>query len=154
MKIAFDLDNTLIQNEFPFPIEAPNKSVWAKIMRFESLREGTKEIFDFCKEQNWETWIYTTSFRNISYINRNFWLYDIRLNGVINQEIHNKNVQINSSKHPPTFGIDVIIDDSPGVKMESEKFNFNAVLLSPENDNWVLDLKKTLLNLNTKQHFP
>jgi hypothetical protein len=41
-----------------------------------------------------------------------------------------------------------------GVKMEGEKFNFNAVLLSPENDNWVLDLKKTLLNLNTKQHFP
>jgi phosphoserine phosphatase len=65
MKIAFDLDNTLIQNEFPFPIEAPNKSFWAKIMRFEPLREGTKEIFDFCKQQNWETWIYTTSFRNI-----------------------------------------------------------------------------------------
>jgi hypothetical protein len=38
--------------------------------------------------------------------------------------------------------------------MEGEKFNFNAVLLSHENDNWVLDLKKKLLNLNTKQHFP
>lgn len=74
MKVAFDLDNTLIRNEYNFPTEKPKKYFFAKFLSFEELREGTFEIFKFCKQQNWETWIYTTSFRNTFYIRKVFWL--------------------------------------------------------------------------------
>ncbi len=148
MVIAFDLDNTLIRNEYQFPIEKPKKTLFAKLLQFEELREGTKEIFDFCKQQNWQTWIYTTSFRNSLYIKQIFWLYDIKLSGVVNQDIHNRNVRVRSSKYPPTFGINVVIDDSEGVKMEGEKYNFNVICIQPNNINWVKELKFELIKLH------
>ena len=141
MKIAFDLDNTLIRNDYDFPLETPKKKIFARLFGVEKLRKGTIDIFKYCKNQHWETWVYTTSFRSTFYIKMLFWVHDIRLNGVINQEIHNKNVKVNSSKHPPTFGIDVLIDDSEGVKMEGERFGFTVILLKPDNDNWVETLK-------------
>ncbi len=148
MKVAFDLDDTLIQSEYSFPTEKPKKYFFARFLSFEELREGTFEIFDFCKQQKWETWIYTTSFRNTFYIRKIFWLYNISLNGVINQEIHNKKVKIRSSKHPPSFDIDVIIDNSEGVKIEGERYNFNAIWVQPNNGKWVEDLKMKLLELH------
>lgn len=146
MRIAFDLDNTLIQNEYLFDVENPKYFLFAKILSFEKLRKGTKELFDYCQNQGWETWIYTTSYRNTFYIRKMFWLYGISLHGVVNQEVHNQKVKVRSSKYPPTFGIDVLIDDSEGVKIESEKLNFTVLHLQPTNENWVEDLKIQLLN--------
>lgn len=148
MKVAFDLDNTLIRNDYDFPTEKPKRQFFANFLSFEKLREGTFEIFNFCKQQNWETWVYTTSFRNTFYIRKVFWLYNIWLDGVVNQEVHNRKVKIRSSKYPPTFDIDVIIDDSEGVKIESERHNFNAIWIQPNNINWVEDLKVQLLELH------
>ena len=74
---------------------------------------------------------------------------NISLDGVINQEIHNRKVQIRSSKYPPTFDIDVIIDDSEGVKIEGKKHNFNAIVVHPNNINWVEDLKMQLLKIHS-----
>lgn len=147
MKIAFDLDNTLIVSTFSFPVELPKRRFWAYFYKYEPLREGTVEIFKFCKQQGWEIWIYTTSFRAVSYIKRLFWLYEIRLDGVVNQAIHNKRANSNSSKYPPSFGIDVIVDDSEGVKIESGKYNFNAIWIQPEDIDWVDKVKSELLAL-------
>lgn len=153
MKIAFDLDNTLIRNVYNFPIEQPKKRLFSKLFRFEELREGTTELFRFCQQQNWETWIYTTSFRSPLYIRRIFWLYNIQLDGVINQKTHNKRVKINSSKYPPTFDLDVIIDDSEGVKIESERYHFQAIQIKPENINWTEEIKIGLLKLQSTKLF-
>ncbi len=147
MKVAFDLDNTLIVSHFSFPVELPKRRFWAYFCKYEPLRAGTVALFDFCKQQGWEIWIYTTSFRSVSYIKRLFWLYGIGLNGVVNQEIHNKKANANSSKYPPSFGIDVIVDDSEGVKIEGKKYNFNAIWIQPDNINWVADIKSQLLSL-------
>jgi hypothetical protein len=149
MKIAFDLDNTLIRNDYDFPTEKPRKKLFAYFLRHEELRAGTVDLFDFCKQQKWEVWIYTTSFRSTFYIRRLFWLYNISLNGVINQTIHNQKVTVRSSKHLPTFGLDLIIDDSQGVKIESEKYNFQAIVLHPKDTNWVANLKSQFLTLDS-----
>lgn len=148
MKIAFDLDNTLIRNDYAFLIEEPQKKLFAKVFGVEELRLGTVEIFNYCRSQNWEIWIYTTSFRSIFRIKTLFWVHNIRLDGVINEEIHNRSVKVRSSKHPPTFGIDVIVDDSEGVKIEGEHFNFDVIWLKPDNENWVKELKLKLTELN------
>jgi hypothetical protein len=148
MKIAFDLDNTLIQYEYAFSTETPKKKLFAKLFGAEALRLGTVELFHFCQKQNWETWIYTTSFRSKVRIKTLFWVHNIALNGVINQTIHNKKVTVRSSKHPPTFGIDVLIDDSEGVQLEGERFGFEVIVVKPDNDDWVKELKTKLTEIN------
>jgi len=137
MRIAFDLDNTLIRNVYHFPLEKPTRRFWAKLLRFEPLRQGIIEIVNFYRQYNCEIWVYTTSFRSSFYIRQIFWLYGIRLDGVVNQAIHNQKVNIRVTKYPPQFGIDVLIDDSEGVAMEGKKHHFEVIVIAPDNERWV-----------------
>ena len=100
MKIAFDLDNTLIPNGSDFRTEEPQRKFLAKLLGGERLRIGTKEIFEHCQSRQWQTWIYTTSFRTPAYIRMIFWLYGIKLDGVINQKKHSESVKNGASKYP------------------------------------------------------
>ncbi len=127
MRIAFDLDDTLIPCRYPFLVETPKRKLFSKFTSYESLRKGTKDIFYFCKQQNWQIWIYTTSYRSTFYIRKLFWLYGIKLDGVVNQSIHTKKVTVRSTKYPLVFGIDILIDDSEGVRLEGEKYNFKTI---------------------------
>ena len=94
MKIAFDLDNTLIRNEYDFELDKPSYTWLAYLLGGEKLRKGTKELIHFCQKQGWEVWVYTTSYRGIWYIRKIFWLYGINLQGVVNQAVHNNRVNI------------------------------------------------------------
>lgn len=152
MKVAFDLDGTLIRSNYDFQTEKPQKKLFAKLFKIQELRIGTTEIFEYCKQQNWETWIYTTSTRSTFRIRILFWLYNIHLNGIVNQQIHNKKVKVESSKYPPNFGIDVIVDDSEGVKIEGERYNFETIWVKSENENWVAEVKIKLNNLKDKMN--
>jgi hypothetical protein len=152
MKVAFDLDGTLIRSNYDFQTEKPEKKLFAKLFKVQELRIGTTEIFEYCKQQNWETWVYTTSTRSTFQIRTLFWLYNIHLNGIVNQQIHSKKVNIGSSKYPPSFGIDVIIDDSKGVEIEGERFNFETILINPESENWVEEIKLKLNHLKDKKN--
>jgi hypothetical protein len=74
-----------------------------------------------------------------------FWAYGIPVDEVINQSRHDKKLKehnVRSSKFPPAFGIDIHVDDSPGLIIESERFNFKAVVVN-END---VDWHDTVLN--------
>lgn len=148
MRVAFDLDDTLISNTFS-EVEIPKHRLLAQLLNTEKLRKGTIEIFQFCKSQDWETWVYTTSFRHQWYVKKIFWLHGIYLDGFVNQNIHNQYVKVKSSKYPPTFGIDILIDDSKGVAIEGERYHFKVILVSPTNQFWVADLKEKLRNLKS-----
>jgi len=144
MRIAFDLDDTLICCRYTFPSEKPGWPRMANILTQEQLREGTREVFQFCQKQGWQTWIYTTSYRNPFYIRTLFWLYGIRLHGVVTQAKHVRHVTVSSSKYPPQFGINCLIDDSEGVKQESEKYGFWAIRIAPDDHQWVTAVKTQL----------
>ena len=64
MRIAFDLDNTLIRCGHDFPLEKPQRHIWAKLLSNEQLRDETKELTDYCRQRGWEVWVYTTSYRS------------------------------------------------------------------------------------------
>ncbi len=147
MKIAFDLDGTLIRSEYDFEIESPKYRVLSKILNYEKLRLGTPAILNFCKKNGDETWVYTSSYRSPLYIRSLFWLYGIHLDGVINGQIHYENVKQPISKYPPFFGIDVLVGDSEGVKIEGERHNFKVIWLQPNDENWVETLKTSLQSL-------
>lgn len=137
MRIAFDLDNTLIRNNYPFPLEQPRWPLLVRVLRSEGLRQGIVQAASFCRAQGWEVWVYTTSYRSAWYIRRLFWLHGIRLDGVVNQQRHDRNARVRCTKHPPTFGIDLLVDDSEGVRLEGERHGFRVLVVQPEDAEWV-----------------
>lgn len=44
---------------------------------------------------------------------------------------------IGCSKYPPAFGIDMLVDDSPGVVLEGQRYGFRVIQISPEDEQWV-----------------
>jgi len=144
MRIAFDLDNTLIRGVHSFALEAPKHRLWARLLGKEALRAGIAELAAHCQHQGHEVWVYTTSYRSAGYIRRLFWLHGIRLAGVVNQARHDREVRVRSTKYPPQFGIDLLIDDSEGVRMEGERYGFAVLVISPADAEWVAKVKARL----------
>ena len=144
MRLAFDLDNTLIRCGHAFPLETPQRRIWAKLLRHEPLREGIKALADACRQRGWEVWVYTTSYRGTWHIRRLFWLHGIRLDGVVNQPRHDREARARCTKHPPSFGIDLLIDDSEGVRIEGERHGFRVLVVSPEDEEWTGKVRAAL----------
>lgn len=144
MRLAFDLDNTLIRNNYAFPLEQPRWSLLARLLGAEGLRQGIKELAASCRAQGWEVWVYTTSYRSVWHIRRLFWLHGIRLDGVVNQARHERAVTVRSSKHPPTFGIDLLVDDSEGVQLEGERHGFRVLVVRPDAADWVAAVQRAV----------
>lgn len=148
MRIAFDLDGTLIRLETNFPLENPKYILLHKIFSSEKLREGTTSVIKQLQKERHEVWVYTSSFRSSYYIRRMFWLYGIHLQGIINQATHDRAIQkriksqgISSdfsfpSKYPPLFGIDLLVEDSKGVKLEGEQYGFKVLIISGNDSYW------------------
>lgn len=144
MCIAFDLDNTLIRCGYDFPLEKPQRRLWAKLLGSEQLRQGIKEVTDCCCQRGWEVWVYTTSYRSAWHIRKLFWLHGIRLDGVVNQQRHDREVQARCTKHPPSFDIDLLIDDSEGVRIEGERHGFRVLVVAPDDAQWVEKVRAVL----------
>ena len=71
-------------------------------------------------------------------------LHGIRLDGVINQQRHNREAQARCTKHPPSFGIDLLIDDSEGVRIEGERHGFRMLAVLPDDEQWVQKVRAAL----------
>ena len=141
------MDDTLIIPNSEYAEEIFQYKLLAQIFKVEKLRLGTKEIFQFFEEENCKRWIYTTSFRSIRYIKWLFLVHGIKLQGIVNQEIHEKNVSLTISKYPPAFNIDILIDDSKGVLIEGKQNNFKVIQIDPDNLNWVEKIKEDFFEL-------
>ncbi|WP_177764933.1 HAD family hydrolase [Flavobacterium sp. I3-2] len=137
MNISFDLDSTLIPNGNEFETEKEN---WkTKLFKVEKLRKGTKQLISILQEENHKVNIYTTSFRSKNKIRLTFWCYNIKVNRIVNQTENKKKLEslkIYSSKYPKAFNFDLHIDDSKGVEIESEKYNFNVLIVAPNDLKW------------------
>ncbi len=107
----------------------------------EKLRKGTIELMRYFQQQGEEIWVYTTSYRNTFYIRFLFALHGIVVRGVVNQAVHNQKIKNRTdwprcSKYPPAFGIDLLIDDQEGVKIEAERHGFSMIWIKPEHQDW------------------
>jgi hypothetical protein len=140
MRIAFDLDDTLIPGLDVFPVE--RQGFLAKLLGHEPIRAGAATLMKALRKRGWDVWVYTTSFRSPSYVRMLFLLYGVRIAGVINQYHHDKVVTRcghgyqDCSKYPPAFGIDLLVDESEGVWLESRRHGFKMVLVRPDDSAW------------------
>src|ERR1700674_1900086 len=132
MRIAFDLDGTLIPGPgspmLVEPLSAIVRCVWR-----EPIRAGAPNLLRQLRGRGHEVWLYTTSFRNPTRMRVWFATFGVRLDGVVNQSRHDACVTVASSKYPPAFGIDLMVDDAEGVRIEGERLGF-TVLNVNEND--------------------
>jgi hypothetical protein len=144
MRVAFDLDNTLIRSEVDFPLALPRYRFLARLLGHEALRAGTVELAEYCRQQGWEVWVYTTSYRSAGYIRRLFWLHGIPLAGVVNQARHDREVTVRSTKYPPQFGIDLLLDDSEGVRLEGQRYGFEVLVIDPTDADWTAKVRTVI----------
>jgi len=147
MRIAFDLDNTLIRDQHPFPLEPESNKWFFKLLGFEPLRKNTIELMNLLQQQDHEIWIYTASCRDSVYLRLLFRWHGITINGTINRNIHQQQVKTRCIKYPPAFGIDLLIDDSRGVEVEARKYHFNMIRIMPEDNNWHLKVLEKVREL-------
>jgi hypothetical protein len=140
MRIAFDLDDTLIPCEFAFPLE-PRPRL-ARLFGTEPLRLGTVELCRLLRRRGWGVWVYTTSLRRPFSVWTQFWLHGVVLEGVVNHDRHVRTLgkgrpgAHECSKYPPAFRIDLLVDNSVGVRDEGRRFGFRALVVDPGDERW------------------
>ncbi len=143
MNISFDLDNTLIPygNEF----DTEKRSKLAKLLGVEKIRKGTANLISYLQAEGHIIHVYTTSFRKKRMIRRTLRYYGISVNKIVTQTENQRKLEflkINASKYPKAFNFDLHIDDLKGVRIESEKYGFNAIIIEPEDKDWIKKIKE------------
>jgi hypothetical protein len=145
MRIAFDLDDTLIPCAYDFPVERP--TLLARLLSVEPLRRGAVELLRDLRGRGCELWVYTTSLRSPLAVRLHFWAYGVRLRGVVNQDRHVRQLRgrypdaRQCSKYPPAFGVDLLVDDSEGVRLEGQRYRFRVLWLHPRDADWAAKVR-------------
>jgi hypothetical protein len=145
MTISFDLDDTLIPGTKRF--ETKKQTIIHRLFGLKTIRLGTVELFRELRQRGHRIYIYTTSFRSTVKIKFMFYAYGIPVDTVINQQRHDRQLRENktrTSKFPPAFDIDIHIDDSPGLRIEGERFNFKTIIVDEHDKNWGQTILKSL----------
>ena len=141
MKVSFDLDETLICYAAGVPRESGHVPWPLRRWLREPLRQGAVALLQQLQELGHEVVIYTTSRRSPLAVRRWLRCYGIRIEQVINQAAHERAVSRLSlasppTKLPPVFGIDLHVDDSPGVGVEGKQHGFDVLVVSPDDRDW------------------
>ena len=146
MRISFDLDGTLFENESPKDIDF-----------YEKLRYGSIDILKKIIKNNIELWIYTSSNREPEYIAKYFSKYGIKINieNIVNGRRHMTEVQGNRIemlplKYPSKYKIDLHVDDDISVKNDGEKHGFNVYLVKDNDNNWGNELWEKILTMENE----
>ena len=140
MRIAFDLDDTLIACGSEFPAEPTRR--WTRLLAREPLRRGTVRLLRHLIARGHEVWIYTTSHRRPLAIRLLFLAHGIRLAGVVNGPRHHREVARSGreyqhcAKYPPHFGIDLLVDDLEGMAIEAHRYGYRVLVVRPDEAGW------------------
>ena len=143
MRIAFDLDDTIIPGRVPFLTDPIPRNWFVRPFCREPIRRGTVELFNALWRAGHEVSIYTTSFRNPWTIRFMFWAYGTRVKEVVNETIHRRRMKRLGdrfklcTKLPPAFQFDLLIDDCGAVLHESQQFCFEMLQVLPNDEDFV-----------------
>ncbi|WP_245539558.1 HAD family hydrolase [Pontibacter roseus] len=128
--------------ETDFPTERRN--VFQKLFGVERIRYKTSELFQHLKAQGHTVGIYTTSYRPKLKLRLHLLTYGINPDFIITEKENRQQLtkrQINCSKYPPAFNIDLHIDDSPGVEQEGQTFSFQTIIIKKDDTDWLDKVK-------------
>ena len=125
MRIAFDLDDTLICGDPSVPREATR-------FRIEPMRAGAPSLWRELRADGHRVGVYTSSYR--SPVRIRLWLlaFGLRTNFVFTQRDNNHAGIV--GKSPRRFGIDCLIDDDDTACAD--------IHVLPENTGWVDEIRR------------
>ncbi len=140
MRVSFDLDEVLFVSPRTHKTEPPLPFPFRKIFQ-ERLRLGTPELIRRLQELGYEVWIYTSSYRTEKYIRALFRHYGVRLDGIVNAERHQREVQRGRStplpqKLPNRYRISLHVDDESVVCSWGREYGYEAYQLNAQDDDW------------------
>ena len=140
MRVSFDLDEVLFvspethktEPPLPFPL---------RLLYKERLRLGTPALIRRLQALGYEVWIYTSSYRTEKYIRRLFRCYGVRLDGIVNGERHEREVQRDRGsampqKMPSRYRISLHVDDESVVCSWGRQYGYEAYQLNAQDDDW------------------
>jgi len=132
MKISFDLDDTLFTIG---PVDASITPRYTSSGRVEAFREGSRQLFQTLHNSGWEIVIYTASTRSTRELMEWFDTNQLPITQVISlmNEVRDFLIPI---KHPPTYQIDLHIDDCPNIAMDGKKHGFEVLTIAPDDPAW------------------
>jgi FMN phosphatase YigB (HAD superfamily) len=141
MRVSFDIDDTLVLRDAQAVSESGLLPAWVMRRACEPLRAGSKSLFRELKAQGCEVWIYTSSLRSTFQIRYWLALHGLWVDGIVNDDLHRRkieelNLEKMPSKYPPAFGIDLHVDDSPGVELEGRQLGFSVIVIGQQDSDW------------------
>ena len=158
MRVSFDLDEVLFVNPANHKIEPPLGFPFNKIYK-EKVRLGTGELIPKLQELGFEVWVYTSSFRSVNYIRNLFRHYNVKFDGIINGERHQKEVQGNRSYPMPTklpnfYHISLHIDDEEIVATYGKSYGFDVFQLDAQDDEWAEKIIERAIKIRDTKFTP
>ena len=136
MRVAFDLDGMLIPAPGS-PMAVEPLGLLARLISREQIRAGTPGLLAALRRRGHEIWLYTTSYRSPARLRAWFAAFGVRLDGIVNQARHGALApRPVSSKYPPAFGIDLLVDDSEGVALEGRLHAFTVLHVLEHDTAW------------------
>jgi hypothetical protein len=151
MKVAFDLDGTLIPTPgFAMPVE--RLGFLARAVSDETIRAGAPQLLKELHRRGHDVWLYTTSMRNPARLWLWFASFGVRLGGVVNHARHSATLAhsgIACSKYPPAFGIDLLVDNEEGTIIEGKRFGFAVLHIAEGDDAWCSRVRAAVFRSET-----
>lgn len=139
MRIAFDLDDTLIPMGDRFATEPPAGAWPLRVLANEALRKGASSLLRELRAEGHTVWVYTSSARSVATVHMLFAANGVRLGGVVNLDRHEammRSLGVRRLKHAKAFGIDQQVDDSVAVVDEAMRYGARAVIITPDEVAW------------------
>lgn len=138
MKIAFDLDGTLVPQPGS-PMRVERLGLFSQAISREQIRAGAPTLLNGLRRYGHEVWLYTSSFRSPTRLRLWFASFGVGLQGIVNQARHQTVLadrNMSCSKYPPAFGIDLLVDDAEGVALEGERLGFSVLHIREDDESW------------------
>lgn len=151
VRIAFDLDSTLIQNDFP----GESLTFWGKLLglKRKRLRKGIKYVAEFIYANDWELWVYTSSLSSRWQVRRLFMQHGLRLDGIVFQQrlpmIQNGKCLLNGTELGYSFktGLDILIGKEPNDMKKEAQCGLQMICLDDKEERWEAQLIQELMAL-------
>lgn len=139
-RISFDLDEVLFVDPSAFETEPPLNFPYNHIYR-ERLRKGTVNLIHTLQEEDFEVWVYTSSYRTEQYIRSLFRNYGVQFDGIINMPRHLREVQKNRKellpqKMPGFYRIALHVDDEDVIHRYGKMLGFKTIKVCDPDPDW------------------
>jgi hypothetical protein len=143
LHIAFDLDGTLIPECGEFPCE--RVGVLAEQVFSRQLRVGARALLRELVAGGHTLTIYTLSDRSALRLWLWLQLQGVPVKRVVTGRTHARHVPQKATKWPPTFGIDLLCDDSPEQVESARESGCQALLITNYERDWTAAIRARCL---------